>query len=246
MIKRVLFLLFNTENIPTYKSKPDLKDCEHVLGYFCELLVREGNYFFTRDRFLVEVQRFCRESLIELDTHVVFDVLYHNNILLKHGGNFYFRFSYWIFYFVAQRMHHDQSFADYILSDMRYAQYPEIIEFYTGADRKRDDALKVIINDLRACFISVKNSCGLPEGLNPYRHATWEASPQAQEKMQEAITNGVRESNLPAEIKDRYEDRTYDPARPYDQTIASILTEHSVLCLMQLTKAASRALRSRP
>jgi hypothetical protein len=146
MIKRVLFLLFNMEGIPTYKSKPDLKDCEHVLGYFCEQLVREGNYFFTRDQFLLVVQKFCRDSLIELDTHVVFDVLYNNNILLKHSANFYFRFSYWIFYFVAQRMHHDKSFADYILADMRYAQYPEIIEFYTGADRKREDRKSTRLN----------------------------------------------------------------------------------------------------
>lgn len=244
MIKRILFLLFNTDNIPTYKSKPDLKDCEHVLGYFCEQLVREGNYFFSRDRFLVDVQRFCREALIDLDTHVVFDVLYENSILLRHGGTFYFRFSYWIFYFVAQRMYHNEAFAAYILSDMRYAQYPEIIEFYTGSDRKRDDALKVIISDLRACLGSVKINCGLPEELNPFKYATWEASPQAQEKMQEVITNGVRDSNLPAEIKDRFADRTYDPSRPYNQTIASILNEHSVLCLMQLTKAAARALRN--
>jgi len=244
MLKRVLFLLFNTDGIPTYKSKPDLKDSEHVLGYFCELLIREANYFFTRDRFLVEVQRFCKESLIDLDTHVVFDVLYQNNILLKHGHNFYFRFSYWIFYFVAQRMHHNEQFATYILSEMRYAQYPEIIEFYTGADRKRDDALQVIINDLGKCYRTVKENCGFPENLDPYKHATWESSPKAQEKMQEVITNGVMDSNLPAEIKDQFADRAYDPARPYNQTIASILTEHSVLCLMQLTRAAARALRN--
>lgn len=244
MLKRVLFLLFNTDGIPTYKSKPDLKDSEHVLGYFCELLVREGNYFFTRNRFLLEVQKFCRESLIELDTHVVFDVLYQNHILLKHGHDFYFRFSYWIFYFVAQRMHHNEAFAEYILSEMRYAQYPEIIEFYTGTDRKRDDALRVIINDLGKCYRTVKGKCGFPENLDPYEYATWEASPAAQEKMQEVITNGVMDSNLPAEIKDRYADRAYDPSRPYNQTIASILTEHSVLCLMRLTSAAARALRN--
>ena len=244
MLKRVLFLLFNTDDIPTYKSKPDLKDSEHVLGYFCELLVREGNYFFTRNRFLLEVQKFCKASLIELDTQVVFDVLYQNHILLKHGHEFYFRFSYWIFYFVAQRMHHHAEFAEYILSEMRYAQYPEIIEFYTGTDRKRDDALKVIISDLGSCYLTVKKNCGFPENLDPYEFAKWEASPKAQEKMQEVITNGVLDSNLPADIKDRYADSSYDPARPYNQTIASILTEHSVLCLMRLTSAAARALRN--
>ncbi|RDE51647.1 MAG: hypothetical protein DVS81_04500 [Candidatus Accumulibacter meliphilus] len=244
MLKRVLFLLFNTDGIPTYKSKPDLKDSEHVLGYFCELLIREGSYFFTQNRFLLEVQRFCKDSLIDLDTHIVFDVLYKNNILLMHGSQFYFRFSYWIFYFVAQRMHHNEAFAKYILSEMRYAQYPEIIEFYTGADRKRDDALQVIINDLGECYRTVKENCGFPENLDPYKHATWESSPETQEKMHEVITKGVMDSNLPAEIKDQFADRTYDPARPYDQTIANILTEHSVVCLMKLISAAARALRN--
>ena len=30
MLEMVLFLLFNIDEIPTYKSKPDLKDCEYV------------------------------------------------------------------------------------------------------------------------------------------------------------------------------------------------------------------------
>lgn len=35
MLEMVLFVLFNLEGIPTYKTKPDLKDCEYVLGCFC-------------------------------------------------------------------------------------------------------------------------------------------------------------------------------------------------------------------
>jgi hypothetical protein len=46
MIKRVLFLLFNIDDVPTYKTRPDLKDCEYVLGYFCEHLIRDGAYSF--------------------------------------------------------------------------------------------------------------------------------------------------------------------------------------------------------
>ena len=83
MIHRVLFLIFNVDDIPTYKSRPDLKDCEYVLGYFCETLIREGNYEFTRDKFLIETQRCCQERYIDLETHVVFDVLSVNNILVK-------------------------------------------------------------------------------------------------------------------------------------------------------------------
>lgn len=244
MIKRVLFLLFNVDDIPTYKTRPDLKDCEYVLGNFCELLMREGTYAFTRDKFLLETQRFCKERLIDLETQVVFDVLFANNILIKRGSFFSFKFSYWIFYFAAQRMHHDQDFANYIFEDMRYAQHPELIEFYAGIDRMRDDALRILIRDLKACSESIKNKCGLPEGLNPYEFATWKPSPEAEKHMHQVIANGVLESTLPAAIKDQFADRAYDPTRPYDQSITKILTEHSFTCMMQTMKAGARALRN--
>jgi len=244
MIKRVLFLLFNVDDIPTYKTRPDLKDCEYVLGNLCELLIREGTYAFTRDKFLLETQRFCKERLIDLETHVVFDVLFANNILIKRGGFFSFKFSYWIFYFAAHRMHHDQGFANYIFENMRYAQHPELIEFYTGIDRMRDDALRILIRDIKACSESIKNKCGLPDGLNPYEFATWKPSSEAEMHMHQVIANGVLESTLPAAIKDQFADRTYDPTRPYDQSITKILTEHSFTCMMQTMKAGARALRN--
>ncbi len=244
MIKRVLFLLFNVDDIPTYKSRPDLKDCEYVLGYFCELLIRDGIYAFTRDKFLLDTQRCCHNSLIDLETQVVFDVLFDNNILIKRGNFFHFKFAYWIFYFAAQRMHHEPTFADYIFEDMRYAQHPELIEFYTGIDRRRDDALKVLIRDLGACSESIKSKCGLPVGLNPYQFATWKPSPEAEAQIQQIVTEGVLESTLPASIKDQYADSTYDQTRPYDQNIASFLADQSFLSMMKTIKAGSRALRN--
>lgn len=244
MIKRVLFLLFNADDIPTYKSRPDLKDCEYVLGYFCEILIREDIYLFARDRFLLEIQRCCEQRLIDLETHIVFDVLFANNILIKRGNFFCFKFSYWIYYFAAQRMHHNQEFSSFILEQMRYAKYPEIIEFYTGIDRSREDALEILINDTRASSNSVKEKCGLPDGLNPYRFAKWMPSPEAQEHMRKEIADGVLESNLPAAIKDQYADRDYDQSRPYDQRINSILTDHSFVRMIQTMKAGARALRN--
>ncbi|MEQ1673854.1 MAG: hypothetical protein ABL865_02280 [Candidatus Nitrotoga sp.] len=232
------------DDIPTYKTRPDLKDCEYVLGNFCELLIREGIYTFARDKFLYETQRCCKERLIDLETQVVFDVLFANNILIKRGSFFNFKFSYWIFYFAAQRMHHDQDFANYIFENMRYARHPELIEFYTGIDRMRDDALHILIRDLKACSESIKNKCGLPEGLNPYEFATWKPSLEAEKHMHQVIANGVLGSTLPAAIKDQFADRSYDPTRPYDQSIASLLSEHSFTCMMQTMKAGARALRN--
>lgn len=244
MIKRVLFLLFNVDDIPTYKVRPDLKDCEYVLGFFCETMLRENNYVFSREYFLQALKICCKERLIDLEVEVVFDVLFANNILVKCENIFRFKFTYWIYYFVAQRMHHNQNFADFILEDMRYARFPEIIEFYTGIDRQREDALKILIKDIHASSDKVQTRCGLPDGLNPYRFIQWSPSPKMLEQMQNEINEGVQESNLPDIIKDQYADRTYDKTRPYYQKILDIVDEHSLVFMIQTMKAGARALRN--
>lgn len=243
MIKRILFLLFNVDSLPTYKARPDLKDCEFVLGYFCETLIKKNIFTFSRRHFLETLQQCCRERYIDLEVQVVFDVLSINNILVCRDGEFVFRFSFWVYYFAALRMHHDNAFANFILTDFRYSSMPEVIEFYTGIDRQRDDALKVLTNDLTSLRQQVEEKCGLPKNLDPYRLAQWTPSPAALEKMQTEIEVGVRDSNLPAEIKDRFADQGYDLSRPYDQRV-SIFAEQSVTCLMQTLRASSKALRN--
>jgi predicted MPP superfamily phosphohydrolase len=244
MLKRVLFLLFNVDDIPTYKVRPDLKDCEYVLGYFCETMIRKNEFLFSREYFLKVLQEFCESRVIDLEVEVIFDVLHYNNILVKRGSGFSFRFTFWIYYFAAQRMHHDDDFASFIFHDMRYVSYPEMIEFYTGIDRRREDALKVLINDVKISSDKVKDKSGLPNGLNPYKFAKWRPSEKVLEKMQTEIKEGVKESKLPDSIKDRYADRYYDPRRPYYQEMRNILHEYSLAVLFQAIKAASRALRN--
>lgn len=244
MIKRVLFLLFNVDDVPTYKIRPDLKDSEYVLGYFCEKMLRKSEYLFTREYFLSELKACCEERIIELEVQVVFDVLTRNHILIRRGDLFGFRFSYWIYYFAAQRMHNNQEFANFILEEKRYANYPEIIEFYTGIDRQRQDALKVLIKDIRSSSDKVQEKCGLPDGLNPYKFARWEPSEEALVHMKAEIADGVKSSNLPAAVKDQYADRLYDPAKPYDQAVRNILTEYSMVYMLETMRAGARGLRN--
>lgn len=243
MIKRILFLLFNADSLPTYKARPDLKDCEFVLGYFCETLIKTNIFIFSRRHFLETLQKCCRERYIDLEVQVVFDVLSMNNILVCRDGEFGFRFSFWIYYFAALRMHHDNEFAKFIFTNFRYSSMPEVIEFYTGIDRQRDDALKVLTIDLTNLRQQVEKKCGLPKNLNPYRLAQWTPSPAALEKMQTEIEVGVRDSNLPTDIKDRFADQGYDLSRPYDQSI-SVFAAQSVTCLVQTLRASSKALRN--
>jgi len=149
ILHRVLFILFNIDTIPRYKVRPDMKDCEHVLGYLVETLIRNDEYSFTRDRFLYAVKMFCKEQVIVVDADVLFDILHNAHILVSFGSEFCFKFTSWLYYFAAHRMHHDRAFADFILSDMHYSRFPEVMEFYTGIDRQREDALRVLERDVR-------------------------------------------------------------------------------------------------
>jgi len=62
--------------------------------------------------------------------------------------------------------------------------------------------------------------------------------------MREEIAEGVRESNLPAAIKDQYADQHYDPSRPYDQSVRDVLSDRSFMHMIQTMKAGARALRN--
>ena len=244
MIRRVLFLLFTIDEIPRYKNRPDLKDTEYILGYFCELIIKEKKCYFSRDDFLSTLNDFCKNNEIDIDTHVIFDVLFANNIIVLRGQKFCFKFNYWVFYFAAHRMHHNSDFANYVLQDMRYTSFPELIEFYTGIDRRRDDALNVLINDLKCTSKIVDDKCGLPQDFNIYGLAQWQPSEDSVEKMHSEVSDGVLSSNLPDIVKDQYADQSYDRTRPLTQSIHSILEEYSLLRLMKNVKAGSMALRN--
>lgn len=244
MIRRVLYLLFNIDDIPHYKTRPDLKDTEFTLGYFCEQIIRNKQVYFTRDGFIRDLNSFCEKNQIELDVHIIFDVLYANNIIVMRGNEFCFKFTYWIFYFASHRMLQNPEFSEYILENFNYVHYPELIEFYTGIDRRRDDALKVIINDIHKIRIIVENKCNLPEGFNIYDFAKWQPTNEQLKLMQDEVSNNVVGSNLPDTVKDEYADRTYDRSKPLKQSFHTILEEYSLLRLMQGASAAAVALRN--
>lgn len=244
MIRMVLFLLFNVEAIPSYKSRPDLKDCEYILGMLCEGMIRAGKYTFTRESFIRELTKFCTDRVLYVEVEVVFDVLYTNCIIIKRDDYYCFRFSYWVYYFAASRMQQNKQFADFILSERRYANFPEIIEFYTGIDRSREDAIRILIHDLRETCQIVDEKVGLPAGMNPLEDISWKPSEKSIEKMHHQISDDVLNSSLPDVVKDQFADKNYDQQKPYNQSIGQIFNEYSLSTLLQCTRAASRALRN--
>lgn len=244
MINRVLFLLFNIDDIPNYKTKPDLKDVEYILGFLCERIIRNHEFSFSREAFLCSVDSFCRDQEINMDTHVIFDVLYRNNIIIQRGVDFCFKFSYWILYFAAHRMHQDNDFYEYIFTDMNYTSYPEIIEYFAGVNRRSNDALERLKLDMINTRNCVNSKCNLSENFNIYDLMQWEPNAEELNNVKEMLAAGVSKSMLPEDIKDRFADQRYDNTRPMKQSIEKIIEEYSLARLMKNIQTSSKALRN--
>ncbi|WP_207494390.1 hypothetical protein [Aridibaculum aurantiacum] len=244
MIEMILFVLFDLGELPRYQTRPDLKDCEYVLGRFCEYLLRSETYQFTKTEFINELKSFCKEKFIELDVDIVFEVLNNNNIIIFYDGIHRFKSSFWIYYFGAKRMHNSEEFRTYIFESKKYSAYPEIIEFYTGIDRNRDDALNILLADISNTKVLVEQKLGIKGSINPLANAKWNPSEKEIEGIQEEIGENVLTSNLPNVVKDQFLDKSYNQIRPYNQSIQKIFEEYSLHNLMQQIKASSTALRN--
>ena len=248
MLDMVLMVLFDYGKVPQYRSKPDVKDCEHVLGYFCEKLMRDKDRFFifSKEYLKETINEYCEKQFIDLDTEALFDILCSNSIIVSDEQGFKFRSAFWVFYFTAKRMHTDKTFAGFIFKERLYLDYPEIIEFYTGIDRNRTDALEIMINDISTTCTSVYDKIGIPDSINPYAGAKWHPSDEYLLKMEEELGENIMASKLPNDIKDRYADREYNALKPYNQSVVihDFLETYSVYNLMQSIKSSSRALRN--
>lgn len=244
MIEKVLFVLFNMDEIPRYKTKPDLKDCEYVLGRYCELMIRNDKYSFSKDSIIAELKTFSKEKLIDLEVEIVFDVLVSNHIIVKQEFDYSFRSSFWVYYFAAKRMHSEKDFAKYIFDSKKYISFPEIIEFYTGIDRNKSDALEILTRDIQETCNIVNSKVRLNGDMNVFTEIRWQPTEEQIQNAQTQISENVINSGLPDNIKDQHADKGYNQIRPYNQSIQTFFAEYSLLNLMQNIKASSRALRN--
>ncbi|OJX35198.1 MAG: hypothetical protein BGO87_09910 [Flavobacteriia bacterium 40-80] len=246
LLETILNSIFEDYEIPTFHSKkPDVKDCTFVLGYLCELLVLKNDFYFQEDFFKNKINEFCKSSLIDLDVNYLLSLLTDNSILSKSTTNYlYFRNTYWVFYFIAHRMNMSIEFLNQVYENKKYIDYPEIIEFYTGIDRNKSDALKILINDLDETLKIVRSKVNIPDNINPYKSISWNPDVPQLEKEQEKLKENVISSGLPDEVKDKYADKHYNQIRPYNQVINSVLRDYSFLVLMRQITATARALRN--
>jgi hypothetical protein len=245
LLDTILSIIFEEYDIPTYKSKkPDIKDCTYVLGYFCELLLKRSDFEFTEEYFKRELRDFCEKNYIELDLNYLFHVLVDNAIFAKRIDVFFFKNVYWVFYFIAHRMNLNVNFKEKIFKEKLYVDFPEIIEFYTGIDRNKEDAIKVLLGDIKETLTNVRDKVKIPGNMNPYNSISWKPNVESLVKEEEKISKNVISSGLPDELKDKYNDKHYDQIRPYNQVINSVMKDYSFRVLMRQITASSRVLRN--
>jgi len=245
LIKTVLFILFTDSDSFTYSTtKPEVEDCEYIIGMFCKNLVKSKVRRFLYTDYVNDLKAICKEKFFKIDIELLVDILESNNILIRYDKYMMFKHSYWIYYFAALSMHHDDEFRQYILSNRNYTNFPEIIEFYTGIDSKREDAISQLLLDLDNLISTVDDKIGIKGDFNPFNGIIWNPSGQTIKEIQKDIKTKVLESNLPTKIKDQYADDKYDSEMPYDQTIKDFMQEYSVASLISAINASSRALRN--
>jgi len=247
LLKAILFVLFTDyESFSHLSEKPEVEECAYVLGCFCKDLVKQGTRSFDAATFAPKLNDICSKTAIVLNVHAMLAVLLENNILVRRGSELEFRHRYWIFYFAAEWMRHDEEFLQFVLKDQNYVNYPEIIEFYSGIDGKRADAMETLLSDLTMLIDQVDKKIGIERSFDPLSRLLWNPTDKYIQDMRIQIAERVESSNLPADIKDKHADGHYQSAAPYDQSIRTFLKDYSVLSLLNSIKAASRALRSSP
>lgn len=241
--KTLTYIFSECDSIPRYESTPDKMDCEFALGIFTANLLKKGVFHFKKQLFFLEIERINEEKLLSIEADILLLVLSSEGVVVKVEEHYEFRFGVWFYYFAAQGMKNDPEFATYILENKRYAAYPLLLEFYSGFDRKRDDAVKVLIQDLQEFDECFKERTKISDDLNPFDILQWRSSDEHIQAMEEDINNGMPTTELSALEKDLQADKTFDRGKAYRQRIAKLI-ESSLTEYTHATQGAARVLRN--
>lgn len=245
MIERLLRIIFENEEVPSYKSLPDVKDCEFAIGYYCEQMIRNEQYYFRSKQFYDRISDFCKQQKITLDINYLFSILLKNQIICQYESDLYgFRFAFWVYYFAAMRMTKSPEFANFILKEENYAHYPEVLEFYTGSDRTRNDAAQIVIQDINKITAKVHDKVGFPDKMNPLQYLRLNITDEQAAKAIDKLDNQLKQSKLPTNIKDALDDSTYNPSVPFHQDVRKVWENYSVNYLQEMIGIASKVLRN--
>ena len=128
----------------------------------------KNNHFFSRDSFVSDIRNFCQKKDYDVEIDQLFDILCYNKIIVEEYGLYKFHFTFWVYYFVASWMIADEEYAKEMLENQKYLHYPELLEFYTGKDRRRKNAAETLIKDLSVAAKSIQAKTGMKEQDDPF------------------------------------------------------------------------------
>lgn len=245
VLENILSIIFDNTRLPNYQtSKPDAKDCNFCVGYFCSTLIIDNIYFFERDFFIKKIRGFCRNMDYDIDVDQLFDILCYNKIIVEDFGVYKFHFTFWVYYFVASWMIADEEYATEMLKDQKYIHYPEVLEFYTGKDRRRKNAVETLIRDLSLTSQSVQAKSGIRLKEDPFAFLRFNQSKEQQDVIIEQVESDVQQSNLPQSVKDQTIDLNYNPSAAFHQEIFKVYSNFSVGYLVNIIRIGSKVLRN--
>ena len=251
VMDELLKILFTTEGVLYYRSVVDDRACKYLIGYLCELLLRakhkDSTYDMSFDEtfFKTHLTFFAKKEFDDSNIVALLETLLNNQILIRdEQGKLHFRFSHWIYFFAAERMKIDEGFWKFMVNDFKVIYYPVIIEYYTGTDGARKDIIPLLVETLHETVQLVHEKVGIADDFNPYNGIKWNLQENTKIQTLEEVTENVRKSNLPDELKDAALDKGQNQIRPYNQEITLVMDRFFVKNLFNLVRSASRALRN--
>ena len=245
VLENVLSIIFDNTRLPNYRTKkPDAKDCDFCLGYFCSRLIKKNDYFFSKDSFVNDIRDFCRKMDYDVEVDLLFDILCYNKIVIEDHGVYKFHFTFWVYYFVASWMIANEDYANEILENQNYLHYPEVLEFYTGKDRHRKNAVETLIKDLSVASKSVQAKTGMKEQDDPFAFLRFSQGEEQEKNIIRRIESDVKLSNLPQSVKDQTADLSYNPYAAFHQDIFKVYSDFSVGYLVNIIRIGSKVFRN--
>lgn len=245
VLENILHIIFDNTRLPNYKSnKPDVKDCNFCMGYFCSKLIKKDVHFFNREFFINDIRDFCRRMEYDVDVDHLFDILCYNKIIIEDQRMYKFHFSFWVYYFVASWMIANEDYASEMLTEQKYLHYPEVLEFYTGKDRRRKNAVEALIQDLSLASKSVQAKTGMAEQDDPFAFLRFNQGEELENMIIERIESDVKQSNLPQTVKDQTADLSFNPSAAFHQDICKVYSDFSVGYLINIIRIGCKVLRN--
>lgn len=245
VLENVLSIIFDNTRLPNYRTKkPDAKDCDFCMGYFCSRLIMKNNHFFSRDSFVSDIRNFCQKKDYDVEIDQLFDILCYNKIIVEEYGLYKFHFTFWVYYFVASWMIADEEYAKEMLENQKYLHYPELLEFYTGKDRRRKNAAETLIKDLSVAAKSIQAKTGMKEQDDPFAFLRFNQGKEQENLIIERIGSDVKQSNLPQSVKDHTADLSFNPSAAFHQELFKVYSDFSVGYLVNIIRIGSKVLRN--